>query len=235
MKIHRKKTRVLSTVLLLVLAGLLLLMTVLEVMGRMEGQGPGIVIFGVCCGVYAAVWYRMMRRTPLKGFDCVAGYFPEEQLIRHMEQEPFTRVSKYISVSRHWLCFRGQYVPKNFVLGAYGTASMDQSDVLHLALITGETCHGFVHEKDTMRELERLRQLLPHADILNPGSRFGTWWRENREGLARRMKDWAAGGRDFWGLVYNWYNIAGWETEENGSVDDSEEYFRDYPEEKGTI
>ena len=46
------------------------------------------------------------------------------------------------------------------------------------------------------------------------------------------MEWWKKEGRDFWSLVYRWQNLSGWEVRRDDAIDDSEEYFREYPEER---
>lgn len=147
-----------------------------------------------------------MKKPRLIGFECVANCFDEKSLCQHIAQEDFRKISKYFSLSPHWLCFRGQYVPKNFIIGAYATPSMDSADTLHLALITGSTCHDFVHEKDTLEQLEILDPFLPHADILNSGH-FSKWWGVHREELADHFQTLLQEGADFWPLVHQSLNI----------------------------
>ena len=196
-----------------------------------EGK-EGVILTAVAWGIFSGVYFHTMRKNPWKGFDCVGRCFPQEELERRMAGERFAEVSKYISASQNWLCFRGQYVPKNFVVGVYAVASMDQSDTLHLALITGDTCHGFVYEKDTIGQMEKLCALLPHADVLCSGSLFTHWWSENRERLARQTNQWIQAKKDFGALVDHWHNVTGWTPRPCSGVDDSEAYFRDYPEER---
>ena len=232
MKIRKKTGRAVGTALFLLLTALLLMILIPWLLGWLPGQGPGLIAFVVIWGIYGGIYFHMMRENPWKGFDYTAKYLPAKDLPDHMSRESFQKISKYFSVSQHWICFRGQYVPKNFILGAYAVSSMDQSDTLHLALITGDTCRGFVYEKDTLPQLELLSQVLPQADIMNPGSLFTRWWAENRAGLARQAEQWREEGRDFWDLVYHWRSVTGWVVKKTSKVDDSEEYFRDYPEER---
>lgn len=233
MKVRYKPSRIIAAVLFLCLTLIWILTLAAWLSGLLPGQGAGVIILSVIWGFCGGVLLRMMRKTPWKGFDCVAGCFHKRELAERMAGEQFVPVSKYLSVSQYWLCFRGQYVPKHFVIGAYAVSSMDQSDTLHLALITGETCHDFIHERDTIAQLEQLHALLPQADILCGGSRFTRWWAENRTRLSSQTRTWIKEGRDFWELVYVWRNVAGWNvTPPDGQVDDSEEYFRDYPQER---
>ena len=75
-----------------------------------------------------------------------------------------------------------------------------------------------------------VKEILPHADIMVPGSGFGQWWKNNRTALADKLKKNKMEGYDFWALVYQWHNYSGWVPAiTDGSVDDSEEYFRDFP------
>ena len=190
-----------------------------------------VVSYGLLWGAYSLFYLRLRRRGRLQGMDLVWKYLGEERLAREMEGEQFQRRSRYFRESRNWLWFQGQYVPKNFVIGAYAFSSMDEADHFHLALITGDTCSGLILGKDTLGQLELLRELLPHADT--GGSGFVRWWGEHREELARRAGEWAREGRDLWPLVYHWSNLSGWDPPAgDGRVDDSEEYFRDYPEER---
>ena len=229
----QKKQRWLTTTLFVVLTiGLGLVLVQWRLEPATVGTGDVLAclfLWGLC----AVICFFQRRRGTWKGFDCVSRCFGGEDLRRHMEKEQFVKLSKYISASPNWLCFRGQYVPKNFVVGAYAVGSMDQSDTLHLALITGNTCHGFVYDRDTLTELKRLKELLPHADILSGGALFLDWWGGHREELARQYARWCEEGRDFWPLVYRYHRVAGWEKKtDDGKIDDSEEYFREYPEER---
>lgn len=186
------------------------------------------VLWGICGGLFI----HAMRKNSMKGFDCVYRCFREEDLKHQLAKENFKKISKYLWASKHWIILFGQYVPKNFVIGAYAMNSIDQSDTLHLALITGNTCHGLIYEKDTLELIDQLAELLPHGDIKYGGARFISWWSENRERLARQMEWWEKEGRDFWSLVYRWQNLSGWEVRRDDAIDDSEEYFREYPEER---